>query len=270
MPTRELVAFALGPLVLAAILWLPPWVFQALVAGAVILAAHELAGMARAHQVAFNRWLPLLAVAAVLVSAWRFGWVGLAVAVTGTLTLLPAAQLALPERPRGGLTGAAVACFAALYLGVGGAFLGWLRALPTPEIAGRLTVFFLLCIWFGDSGAYYVGRSFGRHRMAPRVSPKKTWEGLAGGTLATFAAAAAMKLLLVPQLGWSDAMALATILTVTAPVGDLVESLFKRETGVKDSSTLLFDHGGFLDRTDSVLFSAPPVVLFLLARGLIG
>jgi len=270
MPTRELVAFALGPLVLAAILWLPPWVFLALVAVAVLLATHELAGMARAHQLAFNRCLPLLAVTAVLVSSWRFGWVGLAVATTGTLALLPAAQLAHPERPRGGLTGAAVACFAALYLGVGGTFLGWLRTLPSPEVAGRLTVFFLLCIWFGDSGAYYVGRTLGRHRMAPRVSPKKTWEGLAGGTLTTLAVAAAMKPLLVPQLGWWDAMAVAAILTVAAPVGDLVESLFKRETGVKDSSTLLLGHGGFLDRTDSVLFGAPPVVLFLLGRGLIG
>lgn len=270
MPTRELVAFAFGPLVLAATLWLPPWAFQALLAVVVVLATHELAGMARAHQLAFNRWVPLLAVTAILVSSWRFGWVGLAVATTVTLTLLPAAQLVHPERPRGGLTGAAVACFAVLYLGVGGTFLGWLRALPSPEVAGRWTVFYLLCIWLGDSGAYYVGRTFGRHRMAPRVSPKKTWEGLAGGTLTTFAAAAALKPLLAVQLGWLDTMAVAAILAVAAPVGDLVESLFKRETGVKDSSNLLLGHGGFLDRTDSVLYGAPPVVLFLLGRGLIG
>ncbi len=270
MPTRELVAFAVGPLVIAATLWLPPWAFQVLLAAAVVLATHELAGMARVHQLVFDRWLPLLAVTAVLASSWRFGWTGLAVATTITLTLLPAAQLAHPERPRGGLTGTAVSCFAVLYLGLGGTFLGWLRALPPAETAGRLTVFYLLCIWFGDSGAYYVGRTFGRHRMAPRVSPKKTWEGLAGGTLATFATAAALKPLLGIPFGWLDVMAVAAILAVAAPVGDLIESLFKRETGVKDSSKLLLGHGGFLDRTDSVLYGAPPVALYLLGRGLIG
>jgi phosphatidate cytidylyltransferase len=268
MPTRELVALALGPAVLACIYWLPAWVFLGFLAVAVVIAGFELLAMARVATIPCGRWLPLAALAALLLASWRYGWNGLALAATATLLILPAAQLAHPERPRGGLSAVAVSCFAVLFLGVGGACLGWLRLLP--GLGSRLTLFYLLCIWFGDSGAYYLGRAVGRHRMAPRISPKKTWEGLLGGTLATAAAAAALKLLLLPELSWLHTLALATILAVAAPVGDLVESHFKRDAGVKDSSTLLLGHGGFLDRTDSVLYAAPPVLAYLLAAGLAG
>ncbi len=269
MPTREIVGFLLGPAVLAVILLLPPWVFLALLAAVVLAAAGELLAMARSAGVPCGVWLPLLTLAALLLAAWRFDATGLAVAAAATLTILPAAQLAHPERPRGGLTGAAVSCFAVLFLGVGGACLGWLRTLPDEQLAPRLVVFFLVCIWSGDSGAYYVGRALGRHHMSPRISPKKTWEGLAGGIAATFAAAAALKLLLTLDLGWAETLGVAAILAVVAPVGDLVESHFKRDTGVKDSSTVLLGHGGFLDRTDSLLFGAPPVLAYLLSAGLL-
>ena len=154
-----------------------------------------------------------------------------------------------------------------LYLGVGGACIGGLRLLPSESAAGPLTVFFLVSIWLGDTGAYYLGKTFGRHRMSPRISPKKTWEGLTGGIVTTFAAAAVVKMVFSLPLSWPQTMALAAILAVCAPVGDLVESLFKRDTGVKDSSGLLLGHGGFLDRTDSLVFSGPPVLGYLLLTG---
>ena len=105
--------------------------------------------------------------------------------------------------------------------------------------------------------------------MSPRISPKKTFEGLAGGIVTTYAAAAVVSLLLNLGLTAIHVTALATILAAAAPLGDLVESLFKRDSGIKDSSNLLPGHGGFLDRTDSLFYAAPLVLGYLLLTGLI-
>jgi len=105
--------------------------------------------------------------------------------------------------------------------------------------------------------------------MAPRISPKKTWEGLAGGVTATVAGAFLLRWILGVDLPWWHTLAVGMILAVTAPVGDLVESQLKRATGVKDSSGLLPGHGGLLDRTDSLFYSAPPVLGYLLAVGVL-
>jgi phosphatidate cytidylyltransferase len=238
--------------------------------GAVFLvAADELLAMARGAGVALTRWLPLLTLAAVLVSSWTWGFSGMAAAAVASVVMLPALQLAHPRAPEGSLAGAAVACFSVLYVGLCGACLGWLRVLPDGDLGIRLLFFFLVSIWIGDSGAYYIGSHFGRHKMSPRISPNKTVEGLAGGVAATFVAAAIAKILFGLPFAWGHMTALAAILAVAAPLGDLIESQFKRDTGVKDSSTLIPGHGGFLDRTDSLLFAAPPVLGYLLAAGLL-
>jgi phosphatidate cytidylyltransferase len=105
--------------------------------------------------------------------------------------------------------------------------------------------------------------------MSPRVSPNKTWEGLAGSTVTTIVAAAVSKIVFGLPWSWGHTCALAVILAVAAPLGDLVESQFKRDTKVKDSSSLIPGHGGVLDRTDSLLYAAPPVLGYLLAVGLL-
>ncbi len=105
--------------------------------------------------------------------------------------------------------------------------------------------------------------------MAPILSPKKTWEGLAGGVAATFGVAAIFQTLFPLPFGWPHIFGLAAILSVAAPIGDLIISLFKRDTGVKDSSSLIPGHGGLLDRTDSLLFAAPFILLYLVAVGLL-
>jgi len=156
-----------------------------------------------------------------------------------------------------------------LFLGVTGVCLGWLRLWPDPAFAPRLLLLYLGVIWAGDSGAYYAGTRLGRHKMSPRISPNKTWEGLAGGTVVTFAAAALLRVVLAVPLPWIHVLAIAAILAVAAPVGDLVESQFKRDAGVKDSSQLFPGHGGALDRTDSLLYPAPPVLGYLLLVGLV-
>lgn len=269
MGKREAFAAVAIPLLAAAIIWLPSWAFLGLLAIALLLAADELLNMARFSGVAVSRWIPLVVLAATLASSWQWGLTGMAVAAIATIIVLPAIQLAHPRAPEGGLAGSAVSCLAALYVGLSGACLGWIRVLPEGDLGIRLLFFFLVTIWLGDSGAYYVGSHLGRHKMSPRISPNKTWEGLAGGVAATFIAAVVAKLVFGLPLAWVHMAALAAILAVAAPLGDLIESQFKRDTGVKDSSTLIPGHGGLLDRTDSLLFAAPPVLGYLLVTGLI-
>ena len=267
MPRRELFAAAALPVVLAVIVWAPAWVFLAVVAAAATVAGDELLRMARGAGIRSGRWLPLVALPGVAAASWSWGAAGAGAASIAVIIALPTVQLASPSRPEGSLAGASVGAFAALYLGLGAASLGWLRLLPDASSGVRLILLYLFCIWVGDSGAYYVGSTVGRHRMTPRISPNKTWEGLAGGVLATFVAAAILRPLLGLELPWPHTLGVAAILAVTAPLGDLVESQFKRDTRVKDSSSLIPGHGGFLDRTDSLLYSAPPVLGYLVLVG---
>ncbi len=270
MGKREGLAVVAIPLLVAAIIWLPPTAFLGLLGIALALAADELLTMARGSGVAVGRFVPLAVLAGLLVASWHSGVLGMAVAAIAAVVILPTVQLGHPTAPEGGFAGSAAATFTVLYVGLCGACLGWLRVLPEGDLGIRLLFLFLATIWVGDSGAYYVGSHFGRHKMTPRISPNKTWEGLAGGVVATFAAVAAGKVAFGLPWSWGHMVALAAILAVAAPVGDLIESQFKRDTKVKDSSSLIPGHGGFLDRTDSLLYAAPPVLGYLSAVGLIG
>lgn len=120
--------------------------------------------------------------------------------------------------------------------------------------------FFLLVVWLGDTGAYYLGRAFGRHKLAPRISPKKTVEGAVGGLLGNVLAALLSKKIFLPGASIFSLLVLSGIMGVASQLGDLAESALKRGAGVKDSSNLLPGHGGLLDRIDGILFAAP--VLF--------
>ncbi len=269
MPAREGFAIVAIPLLVAAIVLLPAWAFLAVLAAAVLLAANELLTMVRAAGHPVGRALPLLLLALALGAGWLGGGRAFLIVLGAAVIVLPTAQLAHATRPSGAVVGVAAAVLAVAYLGFTGACLGWLRQLPGDAWGPRLILFFLATIWVGDSGAYYVGRSFGRHKMAPRISPNKTWEGLAGGVVVTFLGAAVAKAALGLPLAWSHTLVLAVLLAAAAPIGDLVESQFKRDLGVKDSSLLLPGHGGFLDRTDSLLYAAPWVLGYLLLVGVL-
>ncbi len=267
---RIAVAIVAIPLLAATIVWLPVWAFLIVLGAATILACDEFLGMAREAGIDNGRWLPLLLTAALLAASWSHGAAGLATATISTLLILSGARLSHQRAPQGALAAIAAESFAVLFVGSTAACLGWLRLLPADGDGIRLIILFLVSIWVGDSGAYYVGRQFGRHKMSPRISPNKTIEGLLGGIAATIAVVFIGVHLLELPFSPIHTAAIATILAIAAPLGDLVESQFKRDSGVKDSSTLLPGHGGFLDRTDSLFYAAPPVLGYLLLAGLIG
>ena len=161
----------------------------------------------------------------------------------------------------------AVAAFATTLLGVvwiggGLAYLMLVRDIPDN---GRLLVFtVLLTVFADDTAAFFVGRTIGRHRLAPAISPGKSWEGLVGGTVAGVAVTF-FALYEQDVVSTGDSLLLGLAIVAAATLGDLFESAVKRDLGVKDSGRLLAGHGGMLDRVDSLLWAGPAAYFTLLA-----
>ncbi len=131
--------------------------------------------------------------------------------------------------------------------------------------AGPFTLYFLFAVIFlGDSGAYFIGKPFGRKKMTPVASPNKTWEGSAGGILFALAGAVLARTFLLPAVPLWKAALTGVVVHAAAQVSDPLESLFKRAVGVKDSSNVLPGHGGFLDRIDSLILAGPLFYFILL------
>jgi phosphatidate cytidylyltransferase len=128
----------------------------------------------------------------------------------------------------------------------------------------RAVLLLLLLVWGCDSFAYYTGKAFGRRKLAPRVSPNKTWEGTIGGLIgATMIGAAAGTWWVFPEMGPERGALAGALASSAGQLGDLVESMWKRGAGVKDSGIFLPGHGGFYDRVDSLLFAAPVLTVFI-------
>jgi phosphatidate cytidylyltransferase len=130
----------------------------------------------------------------------------------------------------------------------------------------RIVLGILILVWINDTGAYITGITLGRHKLFPRVSPKKSWEGFIGGTLLTFVPAFWMDRF-IGILSLTDWIVLAAIVSVFGVYGDLAESLMKRNAKIKDSGNLIPGHGGVLDRMDSILFVMPVSFVYLLIAG---
>ncbi len=166
-------------------------------------------------------------------------------------TALLAARIPLAETmPALGIVG-----FGTVYLA--------LPAVAFGRIQGTdpwLTFLLVAIIWLGDTGAFYVGSRFGKHKLAPTISPKKSWEGAIAGFLTSVIATGVWSVCRLDRLD-VGVLALGALTAIAGQVGDLVESMFKREAGVKDSGSLLPGHGGLLDRMDSALFAAPALLI---------
>ncbi|HEU4685313.1 MAG TPA: phosphatidate cytidylyltransferase [Nitrospira sp.] len=153
-----------------------------------------------------------------------------------------------------GLKHIAVTLFGVLYIGTTMSFLAATRLLPDGE---WLIFFLLLVTWTADTGAYYAGTLWGRHRLAPRISPKKSVEGLVGGLFCAITISYLGSGWFLPMLSSVDCAILGLLLTGFGLWGDLAESALKRSVGAKDSGGVLPGHGGMLDRLDSLLFTGP-------------
>jgi phosphatidate cytidylyltransferase len=132
----------------------------------------------------------------------------------------------------------------------------------TPKLAAKLLTMFFAMVMMTDTGAYYTGRSIGRHKLAPRVSPGKTIEGSIGGFISAALAGLASKYIFFPEIPALHAVLLGAVVGVLGQIGDLAESLLKRGSQVKDSGSIFPGHGGMLDRVDSILFCAPLIYYY--------
>jgi phosphatidate cytidylyltransferase len=202
--------------------------------------------------------IPLVVGGVLLVTTIRAYFPELA-STTLTLLILASMTWHLVDYENGrdlAATDFAVTIAGIVYLGWIGAYLIDVRNLPDG-------LWWLLLIlpatWLSDSAAYFVGRRFGKHRLSPRLSPKKTWEGYWGGvvigTLGTAGLAILWKSMGGPAISWMQGALLGGILSIMVTLGDLGESMFKRQAGVKDSSNIMPGHGGILDRLDSWLWA---------------
>lgn len=200
----------------------------------------------------------LVAGAAMLIAVFleRPAWLLVALAATVYGAFMAALR---PARGQSASNDAAWTVLVVGWIGGGGAAA---TAILVLDGGRALLVAFVLVAALDDIGAYFIGTRFGRHKVAPSISPGKSWEGLAGGTVIALLGGLVVGAL-VDELGAAGGLGLATVCVLFVPVGDLAESLFKREVGVKDSGRLLPGHGGFLDRLDAIVFCAPAAYLYL-------
>ena len=160
------------------------------------------------------------------------------------------------------LSSAGATILGVLYVVLLGGHVVALRTGFSSELSSDLLSFFFLVLMGSDIGAYYVGRAIGKHKLAPGVSPGKTWEGVAGGVVAALALATVSHFWFFRQLPLKWAIPLAAVMVVLGILGDLTESALKRGAGAKDAAKILPGHGGALDRLDSLLFNAPLLYYF--------
>jgi phosphatidate cytidylyltransferase len=251
---RFLTASILIPIVLLGIFW-GGILFLFLVLAAVVLGEWEFYRLMEAKGIVPLRWFGILFGILLGVSVYFGGDSYVATGLAVAILLLMASQLR-----RRSVEGA-IATTSTTLLGI--LYVAWLlsHAILLRNIENGLGVFYLVLVlaatYLGDTGAYFVGRQWGRHKLAPLVSPKKSWEGLVGGIFASIVAVFIIRSIFHSDMGTISCGVLGVLLSVGGLLGDLAESLFKREAQVKDSGGLFPGHGGLLDRVDSLLFTLP-------------
>jgi phosphatidate cytidylyltransferase len=279
---RIITAAVALPVLVATILYPPLKIlFVALAAAAIVVALYEFWFLARRVGAKPDIVVGYAATAALLV-VFYFNWLEL------LFLLIPMFIIAalVSEMLRGApfdkmILSVGATVFGVLYVSFLGGHLLALRtgfALPfvAPEtfmvgerfvsksLSTHLLSFFFLVLMGSDTGAYYTGRLLGKHKLAPSVSPGKTWEGAFGGMAASLLVAALAHYWFFPEISLIAALALAAVMNVLGVVGDLTESALKRGAKAKDASQIIPGHGGLLDRLDSLLFNAPLIYYFAL------
>jgi phosphatidate cytidylyltransferase len=269
---RVLTAVILIPLVLLLIFMGPFWLITSVTAAVAMLAAWEYLGLADALSAKTPRIVVLCSIAALF--ACTFFRPEYLTPLLGCLTFLLFIVCAFRSPLPRVLPDAAYSVFGLLYIGLS---LTTIPLLSGQENGSSLLLFLFFVVWAGDVVALYVGRAFGRRKLAPAISPNKTWEGslgsILGSLLITLVLIFVAQLLAQHNFDWLAYpgsifrwLGLAILLNVAAQVGDLIESAVKRGAGVKDSGKLLPGHGGILDRIDALLLAAPVLWYAQLAQ----
>jgi phosphatidate cytidylyltransferase len=259
--TSRLLVVAIGlPLVLG-IVWLGGWWLFLLALAVGLAALHEYYEMTRPlRPIVIAGYLGLV-LTLLAEQAGGLAWVAGGLFTTFALAFL---LRGFAETRQSATVSVGGTMLGVAWIGLGLVFLLALRDIPDR---GRLAAFtVLLAVWAGDTLAFFAGRLIGRHKLAPKISPGKTWEGLVAGTLATvFVTFVSLYDTRDEWLSVGQAVLLGLAIAAAAPLGDLFESLVKRDMGVKDSGTVLAGHGGILDRIDAQLFAAIAAFYVILA-----
>lgn len=270
--SRILTAVVVLPFLIASILisWLQP-LFVLLAAAAMVAGLFEFYVLAKRRDLKPNAAIGFLCAAA-LFTIFYFNDSGTrsdlsmmqlipAVLIVFTVASLVAGTLrGAPYDKIIASTGSTI--LGVLYVVLLGGHLVAVRTGFTQPLAADLLSFFFLVLMGADTGAYYVGRAIGKHKLAPAISPGKTWEGVAGGVLAALLMATLAHFWFFRELPLKLGLPLAAVMTILGILGDLTESALKRSVGAKDAASILPGHGGLLDRLDSLLFNAPLIYYF--------
>ena len=260
--TKRVLLAIPGGLVFLLVLWLGGWIFQLGMALLVLLIQREMIVILKntGYQVnsVFTYLLGVWIMSTPLIEAGHQLLPGVA------LFLVLTAYLVV-ERGQLFLEKLMSTVFLGLYAPLGFLALVLLRAQGSDFEGLFLALVVVFMVWGNDVLAYFGGKNFGKHLLAPSISPKKTWEGFVSGILGSGLGLALCYLVLpvTPGFHWAFAIPLVLISSVFGPVGDLVESRFKREAGIKDSSSLLPGHGGLFDRFDAMILSALSVFVYI-------
>jgi phosphatidate cytidylyltransferase len=261
---RVITALILAPLVLALAFLGPKWLITLATAVVSLLAGWELTGLAEHCGAKPPKIAIMVALAALFVGNYQ--WPDQTVILFGGLSLALLAWCTFASPVQRVMADASSSIFALAYVGL------TLIAIPTLREQSNgptLVVFLLFVVWAGDIAALYVGRALGRHKLAPSLSPNKTWEGAIGSVAGSLLVTGLLFWLTTQLTQWNSArlsfaddvwwywFVMAVVVNVAAQVGDLAESALKRSAGVKDSGSLLPGHGGVLDRIDALLLAAP-------------
>jgi phosphatidate cytidylyltransferase len=272
--TRVLVAFVFAPVVIYITL-LGRLPFLILIEVLIILGLLEFLRLSKAKNSEIVK-IPLIILGVFLaLSAYLWGERVFLFSILGIL-YLSALILVIKGKTEGATSNLALSLLGFFYVAGLFSYLILLREMPSRIILDRFAslttsykmggvwiVYLLLCIWSCDTFAYFIGAPLGKHPLSPRVSPKKTVEGFGGGILGAIAAAFFSHFVFFSSAQLKDLLIISLIVALVGQVGDLTESLFKRDARFKDTSNIIPGHGGILDRFDSLLFVSPLVYYYL-------
>ncbi|GAB2612308.1 phosphatidate cytidylyltransferase [Kribbella endophytica] len=257
LPAAIGVGVGLGAVIIGSLFWQKS-LFVLVVLAAVLVAVDEMIRALKTSGATIPRIPVLTGTTAMLVAAYFGGPMALLVGLA--LTVLATIFWRMPSGSIGFVRDVTAGVFLLAYIPL---LAGFAVLLVQPDSDGpeRVVTFFLVVV-ASDVGGYVAGVLFGKHPMAPTISPKKSWEGFAGSTLACIGAGIGAVVWLLDGNWWAGAI-VGAVAVLTATVGDLGESMIKRDLGIKDMSNLLPGHGGVMDRLDSLLATAPAVWLLL-------